>query len=168
MTNAGTVFFICAYLLLKPDILYGLKGWLPPDAKTESQGPDSEDESQAGRRQSISLDQAGFYKHTIEEHFKKNTPFLKPRYTIRDLSGEIDIPSYLLSAFINQAYGKNFSEFINDYRVAYLEDLVYQQPELRQYTLEGLGQKGGFRSRSAFIAAVKRKTGKTPSDVFGR
>ncbi len=168
LVNAGTVFFICAYLLFKPDILYGLKGWLPQDAKTEAAELDSEEDAGAGRRQTISIDQAEVYKQAIEEHFTRNTPFLKPRYTIRDLSAEIDIPSYLLSAFINQAYGKNFSEFINDYRVSYLEDLVNQQPELRQYTLEGLGQKGGFRSRSAFIAAVKRKTGKTPSDVFGR
>jgi AraC-like DNA-binding protein len=168
LVNAGTVFFICAYLLFKPDILYGLKGWLPPDPKIDAQDLVSEADEQAERRQTISLDQSEVYRQAIEEHFTTNTPFLKPRYTIRDLSAEIDIPSYLLSAFINQAYGKNFSEFINDYRVAYLEDLVNQQPEFRQFTLEGLGQKGGFRSRSAFIAAVKRKTGKTPSDVFGR
>jgi AraC-like DNA-binding protein len=37
-----------------------------------------------------------------------------------------------------------------------------------QFTLEGLGQQVGFQSRTAFIAAVKRRTGKTPSEFFGK
>jgi AraC-like DNA-binding protein len=73
-----------------------------------------------------------------------------------------------LSAFINQEYRKNFSEFINDIRVSYLVDLIQENPEyLNKYTLEVLGQMAGFKSRTTFILAVKRKTGKTPSEIFG-
>jgi AraC-like DNA-binding protein len=104
----------------------------------------------------------------VEDHFREYLPFLKQRYSIRDLSKEVGIPSYLLSAFINQQYGKNFNEFINDNRVNYLIAFARQNPEnLLQYTLEVLGQMGGFNSRASFIAAVKRKTGKTPSEIFG-
>jgi len=31
-----------------------------------------------------------------------------------------------------------------------------------------VGQNCGFKSRSSFIAAVKRKTGKTPSEIFSK
>jgi AraC-like DNA-binding protein len=92
---------------------------------------------------------------------------LQQRYTIRDLATEIGVPSYLLSTFIKQEYGMNFSGFINDIRVSYLVDLTRQNPEyLSKYTLEVLGQTGGFKSRTTFILEVKRKTGKTPSEIF--
>jgi AraC-like DNA-binding protein len=119
------------------------------------------------RRQYISVEQGNEYRERLKAHLDRNRPFLKQRYTIRDLSGELGIPSYLLSAFINQEYGKNFSEFINDYRVDYLMDMAENDPNyLLTYTLEVIGQMGGFSSRTAFIAAVKRKTGKNPSEIF--
>jgi AraC-like DNA-binding protein len=168
MTVALSIFFICAYLLLKPNILYGLKGWLPIPISTDHEVSIEITES-VSKRQSFSLEEGIAFKNIIEGHFKKNLPFLKPRYTIRDLSTEVDIPSYLLSAFINQEYGMNFSEFVNDSRVSYLVEFAEQNPDLLlQYTLEVLGQMGGFSSRSTFIAAVKRKTGKPPSDIFGK
>ena len=168
MTVTLTIFFICAYLLLKPNILYGLKGWMPIPL-TADLGTPSDIKESVIKRQSFSQEEGSAFKNTIEDHFKKNHPFLKPRYTIRDLSTEVDIPSYLLSAFINQEYGMNFSEFINENRVSYLVEFAEQNPDLLlQYTLEVLGQLGGFSSRSTFIAAVKRKTGKTPSDIFGK
>ena len=168
MTVALSIFFICAYLLLKPNILYGLKGWLPIPISTDHEVSIEITES-VSKRQSFSLEEGIAFKNIIEDHFKKNQPFLKPRYTIRDLSTEVDIPSYLLSAFINQEYGMNFSEFVNESRVSYLVEFAEQNPDLLlQYTLEVLGQMGGFSSRSTFIAAVKRKTGKPPSDIFGK
>lgn len=161
-----SIFFICAYLLLKPNILYGLKGWVPVPISSDFRLIDEINE-QVTKRQSFTIEEGLRYKNTIEDHFKNNQPFLKPRYTIRDLSAEINIPSYLLSAFINQEYGMNFSEFINDNRVSYLVEFADRNQDLLlQYTLEVLGQMGGFSSRSTFIAAVKRKTGKTPSEIF--
>jgi AraC-like DNA-binding protein len=168
LTVTLTIFFICSYLLFKPNILYGLEGWLTIQVTADLPEMSFPISEPITKNQSISLEQGIAYKRTIEDHFKKNLPFLKHRYTIRDLSNEVDIPSYLLSAFINQEYGKNFSEFVNENRISYLIEFTAQNPDsLLQYTLEVLGQMGGFKSRAAFIAAVKRKTGKTPSEVFG-
>jgi AraC-like DNA-binding protein len=156
-------------LLFKPNILYGLKGWLPLEVTTDiPELPQSKTET-VPKKQSISLEQGVVFKNILEDHFKKNLPFLKQGYTIRDLSTEVGIPSYLLSAFINQEYGKNFSEFVNENRITYLVEFTKHNPEsLIQYTLEVLGQMGGFSSRAAFIAAVKRMTGKPPSEIFGK
>jgi AraC-like DNA-binding protein len=167
----GTVFlsilFICLYLLFKPNILYGLQGWVPievPEITAEEDDPDDI----TARKQTISWEQGQIYKSMIEQYFEDHAPFVKPRYMIRDLSAQVGIPVYLLSAFINQEYGIKFSEFINNERVSYLIKLTRQNPEYLDYTLEVLGQAGGFASRSAFISAVKRKTGKTPSEIFGK
>lgn len=169
LTVTLTIFFICAYLLFKPNILYGLKGWLPLEVKADMPEIPQSITEPVIKKQSISLEQGVVFKNILEDHFKKNLPFLKQGYTIRDLSTEVGIPSYLLSAFINQEYGKNFSEFVNENRITYLVEFTKHNPEsLIQYTLEVLGQMGGFSSRAAFIAAVKRMTGKPPSEIFGK
>jgi AraC-like DNA-binding protein len=168
LTLTFTIFFISFYLLFKPNILYGLTGWVHmPVIFEHTQTPSQEMETDL-KRQSFSEEQIISYEKLVEDHFRENLPFLKQRYSIRDLSKEVGIPSYLLSAFINQQYGKNFNEFINDNRINYLIAFASENPDsLLQYTLEVLGQMGGFNSRASFIAAVKRKTGKTPSEIFG-
>jgi AraC-like DNA-binding protein len=50
--------------------------------------------------------------------------------------------------------------------VQYLENLVKNNAEYANFTLEALGKAAGFNSRSTFIAAVKRNTGKTPQEFF--
>lgn len=169
-TVSLTVLFICFYLLIKPNILYGLKGWLQePEPIIIKEGIlDAEKPFQESKKITLTREQGFLYRQAIEKHFQDSKPYLKPGYTIRDLSVELNIPAYLLSSFINQEYGKNFNELINDERVDYLEAVIKKSPDHFQFTLEALGQKAGFKSRTAFISAVKKKTGKTPSELFGR
>lgn len=171
MTATLTICFICVYLYLKPEILYGFRGWLPVPASPEgSIFEETEGETQKltspAKRVTISQEQGQLFKSQIQEYFLQNKPFTKPRYSIKDLSAEMGIPSYLLSSFINQEYGKNFNEFVNDQRIDYLIELVKKEPRHLDYTLEVIGQLGGFNSRSTFIEAVKRRTGKMPSELF--
>lgn len=164
ITVSGHILFITAYLLTRPYILYGLRGWVIPPVEavqTEPVKPQRE-----AVTYSLSMEQRLHFKTVIGDLFREQKPFIRPGYTIRDLSVETQIPLYQLSAFINQEYGKNFNEFINQLRVEYLQELVSSGSEYQQYTLEALGRLAGFKSRTAFIEAVKRKTGKTPSQLF--
>jgi AraC-like DNA-binding protein len=173
-TISGTIFFICFFLLIRPRILYGMKGWLQEESKpnetTEKQNSqETVTTPTVGKKSAISLsqDQRDKYRAILDQHFRENKPFRKKGYTIRDLSSEIGIPSYLLSFYINQEYGKNFNEFVNDNRVNSLMEEVRNSPDFANYTLEALGKHAGFNSRTAFITAVKRTTGRYPSDIFG-
>jgi AraC-like DNA-binding protein len=170
ITATLTICFICVYLYFKPEILYGFKGWLPvpvtPEGVNPSEKKTKEQMVSPSKKVTISQEQGQTYKAIIQDYFREHKPFTKPRYSIKDLSAELAIPSYLLSSFINQEYGKNFNEFVNDQRIDYLVELVKQEPQHLDYTLEVLGQLGGFNSRSTFIEAVKRRTGKMPSEVF--
>lgn len=169
ITTTMTICFICIYLYIRPELLYGLRGWVAvpnPVIKPNPKLSASNELSEQSKKNIISLDQGSTYKVLIENHFQEKRPFTKPRYSVKDLSAELDIPSYLLSSFINQEYGKNFNEFVNDQRVEFLTELVKKDPRHLEYTLEAIGQLGGFNSRSAFADAVKRKTGLTPSELF--
>jgi AraC-like DNA-binding protein len=116
----------------------------------------------------LSAEQGAAMKAALEAHMQQKKPYLKPGYSIAQLSQELDIPSYQLSGFINQQYAKNFNELINEYRVDYLVHQIKGKESLSQFTLEAIGREVGFNSRAAFIAAVRKVTGKTPSEVLGR
>ena len=105
-------------------------------------------------------------KGLLEEHLRTKQPYRKPRYSLNDMSVELSVPSYQLSAFVNQAYGMNFHEFVNAERIRHIKDRISNDPEARHYTLEAISRDAGFNSRGSFIRAVKRHTGKTPSEYF--
>ena len=165
-TVSGHILFITAYLLTRPYILYGLRGWASHPVQAGQTGPVKP--VREAVPSSLNVEQRLQFRAVIEDLFRDKKPYIRPGYTIRDLSMETGIPLYQLSAFINQEYGKNFNEFINQLRVEYLQELVSTGSEYEQYTLEALGRLAGFKSRTAFIEAVKRKTGKTPSQLFLR
>lgn len=170
LTISAAILITCIYLLVQPSILYGIRGWNPdpqpgqyPDQeqeKLEQQSPPEE-----SKKNTISFNQSRYYKEKLESHLTNNQTYRKRGYTVGDLSAEIGIPAYVLSTFINQEYGKNFNELINEYRVDYLLKEVSRQ-DLSRYTMEALGNEAGFNSRAAFISAVKKFTGKNPSEVF--
>lgn len=98
----------------------------------------------------------------IEEHFSRNKPYLQPDYSSLDLSNELNVCYQYLSFVINHCRGKSFKDFLNAYRVAHAIELM-KDPGVQQYTLEWLGQKAGFGSRTTFFRAFQRVTGQPPS-----
>jgi AraC-like DNA-binding protein len=169
------ILLISAFLLAQPRILYGFSGWLPTKGPpvelsvavtkpTTSQDAEGSDETHS--RTSLSVERALEIKSLLEEHLTANQPYRKPRYSLNDMSTELSIPAYQISAFVNQAYGMNFNEFVNAERINHIRERLAKEPGLRQYTLEALSKEAGFNSRGSFIKAVKRQTGKTPSELF--
>lgn len=165
---SGAILFVCIYLLMQPSILYGIKGWGDAGPANIPQQQVAEPEEVSVKKYALSAEQGRVYKEAIEKHFTETMAFRKIGYSIGDLSTELNIPAYQLSAFINQEYSKNFNELVNEYRVGYLVRKSRSSEDFSQYTLEALGKEAGFNSRAAFIAAVKKATGKTPSEIFGR
>ncbi len=171
-TLAGLNIIICIYLFFKPRILYGLQGWVEKSSLLTKE---------AIKDQSLPItlsnpSKASFFTEemrmgmstSIKNHFKNNKPFLATGYKIKDLSQELKTPIYLISSFINQEYGKNFNELINEYRVDYITDLLNESPDSQNFTLEALAKSAGFNSRNTFIEAVKKKSGMTPSNYFSK
>ena len=167
-TISSMILFISLSLLARPSILYGFQGWIrEPESVLFASGTRMYLENTEEKKSSLTVEQGIAYKEALENHFQRNHPYRKSGYKIRDLSEELDIPSYQLSAFINQEYGKNFNELINDYRVDFMAGQLKESPDKLQYTLEALAKEAGFNSRNSFFTAVKKRTGKNPSEFFG-
>jgi AraC-like DNA-binding protein len=166
LTIGLNILFIAIYLFTKPTILYGMKGWIHSTTDEATVLISTESVKPIAKRTFLSATEGKEYKQIIESHFAEKKPFCLPGYSIHDLSIGVAIPVYQLSAFINQEYGKNFNELINDYRFSFLQQMMEENPEFSLYTFEALGKLAGFNSRTSFISAIKKRTGKTPSEYF--
>jgi len=166
LTIGLNILFIAIYLFSKPTILYGMKGWIHSTTDEATVLISTESVKPIAKRTFLSATEGKEYKQIIESHFAEKNPFCMPGYSLRDLSLGVNIPVYQLSAFINQEYGKNFSEWVNDHRFLFLQRMVAENGDFHLYTFEALGKMAGFNSRTSFISAIKKRTGKTPSEYF--
>jgi AraC-like DNA-binding protein len=157
-------------LLARPRILYGLVGWMQEPTPVVSVKDISVVEAapitEENKKSSLSILEGRNYKELIENHLTSNTSYLNAGYTINDLSRELKIPVYQLSLFINQEYQKSFVQYINDARFNYLLELQKTDPDFDQYTIDFIGRKIGFNSRTSFVDFIKKRTGKTPSEFL--
>lgn len=87
--------------------------------------------------------------------------YLKQDLTIHTLASEIQVSARIISTCINQHFGQNFNEWVNDYRVEKALNLL-KDPRHNHLSIEGIGLSSGFKSRSAMYAAFKKKTGESP------
>ncbi|MBL8018389.1 MAG: AraC family transcriptional regulator [Leptospirales bacterium] len=79
--------------------------------------------------------------------------------TLPRLAQALNIASHQLSQYLNQHLGKNFTTYINEFRVNEARNLLLEQPDR---TTLSIGLAVGFNSNSAFHEAFVRFTGIPP------
>jgi len=89
--------------------------------------------------------------------------YLNQSLNVEQFSAKIGVPYRDVSFAINKAFGTNFFEFINSYRIEeskrYLSDEKYVDMTVMDILLES-----GFNSKSAFQRFFKRLTGTSPTE----
>ena len=93
---------------------------------------------------------------------KEEEPFTDYEVRIDDIADLIGTNKKYLSQLINEHYGKNFHAFLNDYRCKKVVKL-FNDPVYDNYSIEGISETCGFRSRSTFVASFKKFSGELPS-----
>jgi AraC-like DNA-binding protein len=69
-----------------------------------------------------------------------------------------------VSQIINEEFGKNFNQLLNEYRIKEACRRLNDISNYGNYTIESIGQGVGFGSRSTFVTTFKRQTGLKPSE----
>ncbi len=163
---------ICLTLFFRPKILYGVyqplvtnSDELVQEGFNEVKEPEMPVIENLQSNNGITLTDGIRYKKLVETHFKEFKPFLNIEYSLEDLVGDVNIPRYILSAFINKEYGMGFREYLNRYRVQYMIENL-QKPEWENFTLDAIASECGFKSRITFFKNFKLITGKTPSQYI--
>ncbi|HEY1166139.1 MAG TPA: helix-turn-helix domain-containing protein [Chitinophaga sp.] len=96
----------------------------------------------------------------LERIMTEKELFKNPNLKLHDLAGEIHISGHQLSQVLNDNIQKNFTLFVNEYRINEACNILSQQINL---SIEAVGYEVGFNSRSTFFATFKKIKGTTPS-----
>ncbi len=92
-----------------------------------------------------------------EEHLYRD-----PDLSMTALADRTGLSRGYLSQIINQKEGKNFFDFVNGYRIAEVQR-HFADPKYDHFTILGIGQESGFKSKSTFNAVFKKIMKQTPS-----
>lgn len=99
----------------------------------------------------------------ILTYMEENKPYLDPDISLPQLAEELNMTRNQLSAQINKGTGKNFFDFINEYRIEEVKkDLL--NPEKDQFTILALAMDVGYNSKATFNKAFKSIVGMTPRE----
>ena len=101
------------------------------------------------------------YLGQLEQLMATDKPYLDPDLTLRSLAQMLNIPPNHLSQLLNEGLEKNFSEYVNSYRLEAFKSKV-ADPAQQHLTILALAYDSGFNSKTVFNTFFKKITGKTP------
>jgi AraC-like DNA-binding protein len=96
----------------------------------------------------------------LEKLMVEKEVFKNPNLKLNDLAKEINISGHQLSQLLNDNLDKNFTLFINEYRINEACKILSTDSPL---TVEAISYEVGFNSKSTFFSTFKKLKGMTPA-----
>ncbi len=96
----------------------------------------------------------------IKEIMELEKAFSDEDFSLKILARDLDITPQQLSQIINEKIGKNFSTFLNEYRINEAKKLLIDEPAR---SIQSISNAAGFNSNTAFTLAFTRYEGLSPS-----
>ncbi|MBC8110563.1 MAG: AraC family transcriptional regulator [Verrucomicrobia bacterium] len=111
----------------------------------------------------ISIPDLENWKNKVLKGMNQDKLYLNPDLSLSDLANQLKTNNSLLSAVINTGFGKNFNDFVNEFRVKEFQERVLL-PENQHITLLGIAFDSGFNSKATFNRVFKKTTGQSPKN----
>ncbi len=92
-------------------------------------------------------------------------PYLDSELSLKSLAALVEIHPNQLSWLLNESLGKNFSEFINHFRVEAFKRMA-KDPRNAKLTILGMAYDCGFNSKTVFNTYFKKETALTPKQFL--
>lgn len=112
-------------------------------------------------RESITADNLYFQKLELlckEQHIYTDSTLNREK-----VAEKLDISAGYVSLIVNTITGDNFANYINQYRVEAVKEMI-SNSEYDNYNLLAMGLESGFTSKTTFYKAFKKITGQTPNE----
>lgn len=145
--------FLSFSLLLFPEILYGI--------------PRKKELEKTKEKIIINPEEDPFFdlSKKITAYLEKEKPYLKNTFALSDISLALKVPQNHVSYCITYLMDTKFTSLKNQLRVRYAIELLSNK-NLSSMTIETIGKKSGFKTRSNFYAVFKEETALTPSEFI--
>lgn len=99
----------------------------------------------------------------ISSVMENSLEYCSENFTLDRLAELVGSNTKYVSQIINGTYGKNFSSFINEYRIRVACQRLADHEKYGCQTINAIGQSVGFRSNTTFSAVFRKLTGMSPS-----
>ena len=112
-------------------------------------------------RESITADNLYFQKLELlckEQHIYTDSTLNREK-----VAEKLGISAGYVSQIVNTITGDNFANYINQYRVEAVKEMI-SDSEYENYNLLAMGLESGFTSKTTFYKAFKKVTGQTPNE----
>ena len=164
---SGAAYCIMSFsLLLFPNILYGFPKRIGTKKeikkiKKQKQIPELQDEVLDN------IDEDPFFdlSVSIKEYLVREKPFLGVDFSLSDIALAMQVPQNHVSYCINTIMQTKFATLKSDLRIDYAVELLSGNLN-DSFTIEGIAQQSGFKTRASFYNAFKERVGVTPTEFI--
>jgi len=106
-------------------------------------------------------------KSFLQLHFIEHKSFTNPQFNIANSLRVAGIDEKRFRLYLKKEYDKNITTFLNEHRINEFKNLVKNEAYAK-YSLTGIAQQAGFKSRSTFYRHFKKLEGLTPKEYMSR
>lgn len=99
----------------------------------------------------------------IQNVMENTTAFCAPNFTLDELARLVGSNSTYVSQAINDTFNKNFSNYVNPYRIHLACARLEDKAGYGHLTMKAIGESVGFKSYTSFVNTFRKVTGITPA-----
>lgn len=140
--------------LSKKDRILPLENLIPREAMTTTVNDEQ-------------LPELTLWKSRLEILMNDKEVFKTPTLTLTDVATQLSTTPKQVSQIVNQGFGLNFNDFINQHRV---EEVIeqFKQGKHQERTLLAIALESGFNSKATFNRAFKKHKNNTPQKYLSQ
>ncbi|CAM2006386.1 helix-turn-helix domain-containing protein [Acanthopleuribacter pedis] len=140
--------------MVRPELFHGIAADLQLPEPTPAETPKYE-------HSQLEQDEKQRIAQKCRDWFEREKPYLDEELTLARVSQALKVSRNELSQVLNETEASSFYDYVNDYRIAAAKGLL-EDPTQDHLSIDGIALEVGFRSRSVFYTAFKKRTNTTP------
>jgi AraC-like DNA-binding protein len=134
----------------------------PPPAPAPKPVVTAEEVGARYERSGLSDREAAALKGALLNSMERDRPWQNSELTLADLARRLSTTPHKLSEVLNSELDQTFYDFVNSYRVRYVQSRIGGR-DAQNLKILSLALDAGFASKSTFNDVFKKHTGQTPS-----